>query len=107
MAFVILCADLSSITIHPDSSILDGAYTYSEGLVSVSIFITIDAQPNPRVTLARNDGRDVDLAKVLVSTSAIQFLGPLRRGDSGTYTLSMTNAAGELGESFAVTVQCK
>lgn len=100
-------ADLTSITVHPDSSILDGAHTYLEGLVSVSIFVTVDAQPSPEVVLTRNDGMDIDFTKVFVTTSAIQFLGPLSGGDSGTYTLSITNAAGELRESFAINVQCK
>lgn len=89
---------------------LDGAYTYSEGSVNVSIFVTVDAKPIPQATLTRNDSRRINFTKVLVTTTAIQLLGPLSRHDSGIYILRIANAAGVLMETFRISVpscQCK
>lgn len=102
-----LFSGIESISIVPDTYRVGGQYTYTEYSASININLTIDAKPNPQVTLVRTDGRIIDFSRVMVSNSAIRFMGPLFGNDSGNYTLLATNAAGTITTSFLINVQCK
>lgn len=102
--------DFSSISINPDSSLVDGAFTHKEGATSVIIQITVDAFPFPMPTLTKlseNENITVDSSRVFINNSEIQFLAPLNRLDAGLYTLMMTNLVDTLMESFTIDVHCK
>ena len=101
-----LYADIGTASPVPDSSFIDGAFTYLTGSSTISISITVDGYPAPSVTLLRSDLSAIDSSKVMLLRRSIVLEGPLNRAYTGNYFLLTQNRVGATTSNvFIISIQ--
>ncbi len=98
--------DFSSITLPPNSNLLDGAYTFTDGETAIMIPVMYDSNPAPNITLSRDGSVQIDFSRVIANTSGIYFL-TITRSDSANYTINANHPVAVRLIPFMINVQCE
>ena len=79
-------------------------FTFSEGdTLKISIIVT--GIPEPTITWQRNN-EDIDYSRFMMAGANLS-LANVQHTDAGVYTLTASNVADTVQESYNVIIQCK